>query len=130
MNDYDKRTGRFEFKRDPSNGCLIGPGGGHHDSEAEAMYYDQIRLCGCGCPEEVHKFLLDCMSARRNELILDHEKVIELIKIHPDVVAEFVLHFLGDRELTDHGGSVYSSWLTERGKQVLEIGVMDEGEAQ
>jgi len=128
MNDYMKRTSRFEFKTDPKNGMLIGPTGGHYDNEAEAMYYEQIGLCGCGCPEDVHKFLLDCMSSKNEDYpnIIDHEKVIELIKSRPEVVAEFVLHFLDDRELTEHGSSVYGSWLTERGEQVLEIGVMNE----
>jgi len=128
MNDYMKRTSRFEFKTDPENGMLIGPNGCHYDSESEAMYYDQIGLCGCGCPEDVHKFLLDCMSSKNENYpnLIDYKKVVELIKSQPEVVAEFVLHFLDNRGLTEHGSSVYGSWLTERGEQVLEIGVMDE----
>lgn len=128
MNDYMKRISKFEFKTDPDNGMLIGPKGCHYNSEAEAMYYDQIGLCGCGRPEDVHKFLLDCMSANNDHYtnLIDHKKVIELIKAKPEVVAEFVLHFLDDREITEHGSSVYGSWLTERGKQVLNVGVMNE----
>lgn len=129
MNDYMQKIGRFEFKRDPDNGMLIGPDECHYDTEAEAMYYGQIGLCGCGKPEEVHRFLLECLAATCDdyETILDHKKVVELVKAKPEIVAEFVLHFLDDRNLTEHGGSVYGSWLTERGKQVLEAGVMDEG---
>ncbi|MDY6857563.1 MAG: hypothetical protein SWO11_23240 [Thermodesulfobacteriota bacterium] len=127
MNDYTQKTSRFIFKRDIDSGLVIGPKGCHYCSEAEAMYYDQIGLCGCGQPENVHKFLLDCMAATRDDhdLIIDYSKIIEIVKSRPEVVAEFVLHFLDDCNLTEHGSSVYGSWLTERGKQVLEIGVMD-----
>jgi len=128
MNDYMKRTSRFEFVKDPDNGMLIGPEGSHYDNEAEAIYFDQIRLCGCGCPRDVHKFLLECMASNSDSHpnLIDHKKVVELIKANPEVVAEFVLHFLDDRDLTEHGGSVYGSWLTERGKQALEVGAIDE----
>ena len=54
------KSRRFEFKTDPSNGCLIGPDGCHYDTEAEAMYYSSFAACGCGCPEEVHKLIVDC----------------------------------------------------------------------
>jgi hypothetical protein len=127
---YEK-TDRFDFKRDPQNQMLIGPDGCHYDDEASAMYYGQIGLCGCGRPEEVHKFLLECMAAKddKYENIIDHKKVIELVKENVDIVAEFVLHFLDDRHLTEHGVSVYGSWLTDRGKQALEIGAMVEASA-
>lgn len=128
MNDYIKRTARFKFERDDDNGMLIGPEGCHYDSEAEAMYYDQIQLCGCGNPEGIHKFLINCLAATRDDhdSIIDHRKIIALVKANPETVAELVLHFLDSRELTEHGSSVFGSWLTGRGKQVLEIGVMDE----
>lgn len=128
MSNYIERTSRFTFNRDPNNEMLIGPDGCHHNTEAEAMYYDQTGLCGCGCPEDVHKFLIDCMSAIRDDSdsIIDYKKVMEIITADPETVAEFVLHFLDSRELTEHGSSVYGSWLTDRGKQFLEIGPMVE----
>lgn len=119
---------KFEFKTDPDNGMLIGPDGCHYDNEAEAMYYDQIKLCGCGNPESVHKFLINCMAATKDDFgeLLDHGKIVKLIKLDPETVAQFVLHFLDDRGLTEHGSSVFGSWLTARGKQVLEIGAMED----
>ena len=125
MSGYLERIKRFEFKIDPQNGYLIGPDGCHYDNEAAAMYFDQIGLCGCGSPGEVHQFLLDCMSATKETSdILDYEKIKDLIKANPDTVTQLVLHFLDSRDLTEHGGSVWGSWLTDRGKQVLEIGAM------
>ena len=128
MVDYEERTSRFEFKRSPDSECLIGPDGCHYENEADAMYYGQLQLCGCGCPEEIHKFLLDCMALRKDDYpnIIDYEKIEQLIQEKPDVVAEFVLHFLDQKEVIEHGGSVYGSWLTKRGQQMLEIGPIQE----
>ena len=128
MSEYLEKIAAFEFKRDPENGMLIGPSGCHYDTEGEAMYYDQIGLCGCGSPTEVHKFLLDCMAARADNYdnLIDLKKVQKIIEERPDIVAEMVVHFLDSRDLVEHGTSVYGSWPTDRGKQVLEIGVMEE----
>ena len=124
MESHQKRIARFEFKRDPDNGCLIGPEGRHYDSEAEAMYFDQIGLCGCGSARQIHAFLLRCMAMRKdkNLTLIDIESVEEEVRQNIEIVAEFVLHFLDSRDLTEHGGTARASWLTDRGKQVLEIG--------
>jgi len=124
--DWQVRQDRFEFKRDPENGCLIGPDGCHYDTEAEAMYFDQLGLCGCGCPSEVHKFLVEAAKAFDREGKgwegAGVDLIKELIKSNPDAVAEFVAHFLNNRALLEHGANVYGAWLTERGKQFVEIG--------
>ena len=124
MNTYIQRTSRFKFKRDPDDGMILGPDDCYYDTEQEAMYYGQIGLCGCGQPEEVHRLLLDCMSAINDDhpSLISAEKVARIVSERPDVVAEMILHFLDSREVTEHGGSVYGSWLTDRGKQMLEIG--------
>jgi len=124
MSDYETRTRRYEFPRDPKNGMLVGPRGHHYDSEAEAMYFDQLGLCGCGCPENVHKFLISCLEAKNDEYptLLSAEKIAEIISNNPGVVAEFVLHYLDSVELVEHGGSVYGCWRTERGDQIVEVG--------
>jgi len=117
---------RIEFKKDPDNGECLSPDGCYYSTEAEAMYYT-LGLCGCGQPENIHKFLIDCLGARKSdcEQILDIKKIEIIIKEKPNIVAEFVLHFLDSVQLTEHGSSVYGSWLTERGKQFLEIGTME-----
>ena len=124
MSEYAQKIARFDFRRDPGNGMLIGPDGCHYDSESEAMYFGQIGLCGCGDPDRVHQFLIDCLGSASDDFpsLLDVDKVQNLILSRPQVVAEFVLHFLDSVNLTEHGGSVYGSWLTDRGSQVLEIG--------
>jgi len=42
----------------------------------------------------------------------------------PKVAAEFIAHFLDQRGLTEHGGSVYGSWLTEDGYDFINAGAM------
>lgn len=120
---------RWDFQVDPKNGMLIGPDGCHYETQQEAMY-SSLGLCGCGSPEEVHELIVSSLAAfDRDSLGYKCEtsgvKLIEeLVKSKPDVAAEFIAHFLSKEELTEHGGSVYGSWLTERGKQFLEIGPM------
>lgn len=126
-NDLSTKQARFYFKTDPDNGCVIGPEGCHYDTEAEAMYFDQLGLCGCGEPEEVHKFLvLACGYFDRDkhgfEAPYPVSKIADLVRANPDIAAEFIGHFLDKKHLLEHGGSVYGAWLTERGKQFVEIG--------
>jgi len=116
---------RFEFKDDEKNGCLVGSDGCHYDNKKEAIYFAEIGLCGCGNPEDVHKFLLDCMKATDGNII-DYKKVSKLISDNPDTVTQFVLHFLDSISFTEHGSSVYGSWLTDLGKQAIEIGSINE----
>lgn len=128
MSDWRIDKARFVFNRDASNGMLVGPDGCHYDTEAQAMYFN-LGLCGCGNPEEVHKLLIDCLSqfvmpegdwSKRGGM----ETIEAIVKARPEIAAEFVAHFLSQAHLTEHGGSVGGSWLTDRGKQFLEVGVL------
>jgi len=118
---------RLVFNTDPSNDMLVGPGGCHYDTEAEIMYFDHLGLCGCGNPADVHKFLVDaCETFDRDTHGYKGdgpiEKITGLVQENPEIVAEFVAHFLDQRNFLDHGSSVYGSWLSDLGKQFIEIG--------
>jgi len=128
-NDYLTRMGRFEFKRDPEHGDVVGQDGCHYDSEAEAMYYS-LGLCGCGCPEEVHALMIDCLRQFAGDVWPKPgiDAIAKIVQEKPTVVAEFIAHFLAKCDLTEHGGSVYGCWLSERGKQFIECGPMKEEE--
>jgi hypothetical protein len=119
----------FSFVLDESNGMLIGPDGCHYDSKAEAMYYGQTELCGCGNPEAVHDLLVACLKSiddDRNNGNYGLDGIEEIVRESPAIVAEFIAHFLDQKNLTEHGSSVYGSWLTSRGKQFIKIGFMNE----
>lgn len=128
MTHYLRRTARFKFERDPSNDMLVGPDGAHYEDEASAMYFGQLGLCGCGAPADVHKFILLCMAAKseKHNEIIDLSKVEEIVTANASTAAEFIAHFLDAREVFEHGGSVHGCWLTERGKQMVEIGPIED----
>lgn len=141
MSDLLQKTyGRFEFKRDPSNDMLLGPEGCHYETEAKAMYYDQLGFCGCGDPEGMHKFVCECLevfdrdSHREKHGQDAWQDAIKALKAKvaadPETAAYFIAYTLDKVHLTEHGGSVGGSWLTDRGKQFLEIGPMVEEEGE
>lgn len=107
---------------------LVGPDGCHYEKEAEALYFGQLGLCGCGCPSDIHKILIDCLSANNNEFecIVDYKKIVEIVKNNPETIAELILHFLDSKGLTEHGSSVYGSWITKRGEQFVKVGPIDD----
>lgn len=123
---YLERQSRFEFKRDPSNDCLVGPDGCHYDSEQEAMYFSLKASCGCGNPCGVHGFLIQCLRQFETDAWPKPgvEGIKKVLLEHPDIAAEFIAHYLSSEDFTEHGGSVYGSWITDRGKQFIEIGPM------
>ena len=116
-------TNAIKFETDPASGSTIDSNGCHYESEAKAMYFYALGLCGCGRPVDVHQMLIDVLKCIDTGKRLD--AVAELVKQKPDVVAEFIGHFLEDKGMTEHGSSVYSSWLSERGKQFIDIGPID-----
>jgi hypothetical protein len=131
MSDYMKRTGRFEFKRDPENEMLIGPAGCHYENERQAMYFDQLGFCGCGNPADQHVFVAKCLEAFDREKTgwepgTGLDKIAALVIENPEEAAYFIAYALDKVDLIEHGGSVGGSWLTDRGKQFLEIGPMTE----
>lgn len=123
---------RFEAKVDPANGMFVGPDECHYDTEKEAVVDATISLCSCGRPEDVQDLLVNalrCIECFGNDLdaknerqhLFSMERIENLILQNPNIAAEFVMQFLDDRGLLEHGGSVGGSWLSERGKQVVEL---------
>lgn len=127
-NDYNVKIKPFVFERNPDNGYWIGPDGCEYDTKAEAMYHGMTVGCGCGCPNEVHQFLIDCLKQfdRSNKVGMGVQGIERIIEQSPGVAAEFIGHYLNEAFLAEHGGSVYGSWLTERGKQFIGIGPIDD----
>lgn len=120
-NDYFQE--RFVFKRDPRNDCLVGPDGCHYETEQEAMFVGQLHICNCGMPENEHAFVCELLQ-RTNGNILDTKRIETLVANHTAEATTLLLKFLTERNLLEHGSSIYGSWLTDRGKQFVEIGPM------
>lgn len=124
------------LKRDPSNGCLIGPDGCHYENEHQAVHYGLLKLCGCGSPEDAYNFCRDVLACfdRRGchdtpptkEWIMAEDAVAAIIKARPDQAAHVIAHLLTHLDLIEHGGSVGGSWLKNDGERIIDLGPMTE----
>ncbi|MEQ1950884.1 hypothetical protein [Mesorhizobium sp. CN2-181] len=118
-------TPTFKLEKDPANGMWVGPDGCHYETEQEVMYHGYVNGCGCGCPEDVHSFICKCLTQFKGKYPTPGvEGIKAVIEKDLDTAAEFIAHFLMDKGLTEHGSSVYGSWLTPLGEQFLAIGPM------
>ena len=102
-------------------------------NQVQRFYFEELKWCGCGNPEEALGFMRDVlgiMKARSDENKLGepyngsaHERrTKELDALLGDgplgLSYRYMLDALG---LTEHGGSVYGSWLTDKGKDILAL---------
>lgn len=124
------------LKRDPNNGCLIGPDGCNYENEREAAHYALLKLCGCGTPEAAFNFCRDALSLfdRRGchdkpptkDWINAEDALRDLIAKRPEDAAHVLAHLLTNLDLLEHGGGVGGSWLTKDGERVVDMGPMPE----
>lgn len=81
---------------------------------------EYFKFCGCGSIPMVIDYIndvLNCFDDRSNfgcNPYLNLNKIKEICH-EDDNIIEFILHYLDAVELTEHGSSVYGSWLTEKG---------------
>lgn len=107
---------------------VTGPDECDYKTQAEAMYASLRYTCGCGHPGDQHVFIIKCLeqfehvgrSKRWSGPGVDGVK--ELVLKDPAAAAQFISHVLNEECLLEHGGSVFGSWLTDRGRQFIEIG--------
>lgn len=84
--------------------------------ELHHLFFDELKVCGCGVPESAGVLVRDILAALPS---WEHEG--ELDKVLPtDGLLYFVLGVLTDANLIEHGGSIGGSWLTDRGDDVLK----------
>ena len=70
----------------------------------------ELGICGCGFPDETYKAVHDMLSKFENHTGIDGENPYEC----------FMAYTLDSRGFTEHGTCVTSSWLTDKGKDLLE----------
>lgn len=122
----------IELKRDPRNGMLIGPDGANYENEKQVFHYAVLGMCGCGDPEGAYNFLLNILkladrrayyaSRCSKEWVALERETTAAIACDPEMAAHVLLHFLTDRNVLEHGGSVGGSWLTDLGAQIVDAG--------
>lgn len=99
-----------------------------------SFFIEAFNFCGSGCLNMSIKFvrdILNCYEDREDNLspFLNLDKAIKVCG--NDNITDFMLHWLDSVGLTDHGISVYGSWLTEKGEALrnyLKEAILEEEE--
>ena len=101
--------------------------------ESEGNYIDQDN-CSWESPEQwlFGDIIGGCMCGSSDKLTKDTWEVLDYFSkpfekrgvenpIQESLTKELIAHILDDKELLEHGGSIFGSWLTEEGKNVYNI---------
>ena len=96
----------------------------------DIFIYELCRFCGCGCNEKLLRYILkflECYNYDGEGKMLDKDLFDKDFK-HPLmsdsdmwVSYEFLAKWIDSIRLSDHGTSVYSSWLTDEGLTWREV---------
>lgn len=81
----------------------------------ELRVFVNEQFCACGSPEDAFEALAKALR------IISHDRWLDELKawIPDDGLQLLLLYQLDKMDLTEHGGSVYGSWLSDKGKEVL-----------
>lgn len=89
-------------------------------------------FCSCGRQDDISFMIRDVLQVINNktenydkmnyEMVWEQfdKELIDVLGFHSDNIAfEFILHVLNSVGVLEHGSSVYGSWLTDYGKEIL-----------
>jgi hypothetical protein len=79
------------------------------DLPVGVIEFDKL-LCGCGEPDKCWKLLYEYLQKADKNKYINTENTYELF---------FIYVINNELEFTEHGSSIYGSWLTDKGKEVL-----------
>jgi len=85
------------------NGC-------YWDTKKNYLLLEVLGFCGCGVPEEVGKYIKKMLKKLDNKEWESYESIHYM----------FFVYWANDKELAEHGTTARCSWLTDKGKSVLE----------
>ena len=76
-----------------------------------------FNFCGCGNPNSSLEFIRDILI-----IIKEHGAYSDELskKLSDEGLLYFVLYYLDSKGLTEHGGSVGGSWITEKGEEIIQ----------
>lgn len=80
-------------------------------SHLYVLLYEDIDMCGCGWSDDAYLLLRDLLDHFHDR---DERNVVEMIG--STGAAQLVLRRLQQADLIDHGTSVTSSWITDKGR--------------
>ena len=91
------------------------------------------KFCGCGNPETVLSMVKDCLRATRDrwDVVRQYDDWNDLCSAAMDTErakypsdeasALMVRYLMASNDLTEHGGSVFGAWLSDKGFELLEF---------
>lgn len=89
----------------------------NQETPIHQFYFDTLKFCGCGNPEDVLDFLRQTLSAIRDRSS-SRDRENTLLPLDSPLALTY-RYWLDAQGWTEHGGSVYGAWLTKEGKEVL-----------
>lgn len=107
-----------------------------YPNEVQRFYYDTLKWCGCGNPEDALTFMRDVLEIMHlrseenmTEAIFDRQGDAPWTKRTQELDALLgggalglsYLYVLDSFGLTEHGGSIGGSWLTPEGERILTL---------
>lgn len=83
-----------------------------------------FNFCGCGCLTLSADFIKEVLNCFEIDESLTYYPMLNLTKLDSYTnnkgITDFILHFLDIYGITEHGSSVYGSWLTIEGLKLRE----------
>lgn len=117
-----------QFKEDVENNAI------DDEDFIKDFFIYVFNFCGCGCLTLSVEFIKDVLNCFEEEEDLSSH-YLNLAKLkeytNNEGIVDFILHFLDSYGITEHGSSVYGSWLTIEGqklKEYLNEAIKDEEE--
>lgn len=106
-----------QFKEDVENNVI-------DDEEFIKDFFIYVfNFCGCGCLQISAEFIKEVLNCYEEEEALSYPH-LNLVKLDSYTnnkgITDFILHFLDVYGITEHGSSVYGSWLTIEGQKLKE----------
>ena len=72
---------------------------------------DELGICGCGNPEMVYRLI----HAVLKEILESRVRTDDEVGYY-----DYIIYQLNEQGFLEHGSSIYGSWVTERGKKLIE----------
>ncbi|HBF7899059.1 hypothetical protein KLL36_11800 [Clostridioides difficile] len=97
------------------------------------LRYEIMDFCGCGSPEDISFMIKGVLTTIQNKekncnleytercyiFEIEFNNVCGIIGSKNNLIQEFILNALNSYGLLEHGSSIWGSWLSDYGKQIL-----------
>lgn len=102
-----------------ASGCAYPPDPPDHNNLGNVLQSGVLGFCNCGCPGANVEFVGQVLSVLASDDPWDVQNAKLREMAGSEVVHDFVLYVLDDKNLLEHGGSIGGSWLTNKGRAFL-----------